>query len=108
MKQTRSPTSRSLDYLRNEGWFCSVVEQTIRGKGIVFKRDLWNCADILCLREEEILAVQTTSGSNVSSRVKKVTECEALPRIRKAGILFHIHGWAKLKAGWTLRIIDVS
>ena len=94
--------------MRDNGWIAQVVEQTIRGKGIIFKRDLFGIIDILALRGEIILGVQTTSSSNVSSRVKKIADSEFLPAIRKAGIMLHVHGWSKRKAGWTMRVIDVS
>jgi hypothetical protein len=41
------------------------------------------------------LAVQTTSGSNVSARVKKLTESELIGTVRKAGWGIHVHGWRK-------------
>jgi hypothetical protein len=55
------------------------------------------------------LAVQTTSGSNVSARVAKIAEAEATPDMRAAGWKIVVHGWRKNAAGrWVLREVDCS
>jgi hypothetical protein len=48
--------------------------------------DLYGIIDVLAVGEG-IVAVQATSGSNVSARVAKLTESDALPILRKAGSL---------------------
>lgn len=71
-----SPTQRALKHLREMGYQAQVVEQNIRipGKGM-FKRDLFNCIDIVGVRAGvPVLGVQCTSHSNLSSRVKKCIE----------------------------------
>lgn len=98
--------------LEAEGWRVDVVEQTIRGAGITFRRDLWGFADLLCLRGGEILAVQVTSSSNLASRVSKITSDEladAVALVRAAGIGIVAHGWRKNKQGeWVCRTVDLS
>jgi hypothetical protein len=69
---------------------------------------LWGFADLLAIRPGEVLAVQVTSGSNVSARVKKIAEHENTQFVREAGIAIHVHGWRKLKAGWSPKIVDLS
>jgi hypothetical protein len=103
---TLSPTARSLKWLRENGYKCEVVERFAFGK----RHDLFGFGDIFAIREAEVLIVQTTSRGNVSARVKKITvECEEnLGHVRKAGIRVVVHGWGKLKAGWTLREVDLS
>jgi hypothetical protein len=104
-----SPTARSLAHLRADGWHAEVVEQTVRAPGRTFKRDLWGFVDILCLRDGERLAVQTTSGTNVAARIRKIADSPLLPLVRSAGIAIHVHGWRRNAAGkWVLRIEDVS
>lgn len=104
-----SPTQRSLALLRERGYVAQVVEQTIRGAGIVvFKRDLFGIGDIIAVRDGETLLVQTTSGSNVAARIAKIAECEHVGAIRKAGWRLVVHGWRKLKGRWTVREVDVS
>lgn len=102
-----SPTQRSLAYLRSEGWLAWVTEHWCPFSRR--RKDLWNVCDILCLRGEEILAVQTTSGSNVSARVRKIAESEHIGAIRQAGIAVRVHGWTRGKNGrYTLREVDCS
>ena len=45
---------------------------------------------------------------NVAARVKKVTETQALPTLRKAGIRVLVHGWRKVRGRWQLREVDLS
>lgn len=102
-----SPTQRSLAVLRERYPLVQVVERYIPQAR---KRiDLYGIADILCVSESEIVAVQTTSASNVAARVSKITESPALPILRKAGIRVLVHGWRKnAKGRWTLREVDLS
>jgi hypothetical protein len=104
-----SPTSRSLELLRAEGWLCGIVEQTIRAPGIIFKRDLFTIGDIIAIREGETMLVQTTSGlNNLSKRLQKIADCEHLPTIRRAGWRIEAHGWRKLKGRWEVKREDLS
>jgi hypothetical protein len=107
-----TPTARSLAYLRKDGWRCSVVEQNVPRTNI--KRDLFGFIDILALRGGEVLAVQTTSATNVSARLHKIESDEladALADVRQAGWYIHIHGWkppTTKRRTWELRTVDVS
>lgn len=102
-----SPTQRSLKYLRDAGYTCAIVEHWDHYARK--RRDLFGMFDLLCIREGETLAVQTTSGSNVSARVKKLTESELLAPVRKAGWVVHVHGWRKGANGrYALRVEDLS
>lgn len=103
-----TPTARSLKLLRDDGWLCDVVEKTIRAPGMVFKRDLWNIIDILCVRDDVTMGVQTTSASNFASRLQKVCDSEHMPTLRKANWKIEIHGWGKRKGRWVCRREDVS
>jgi len=102
-----SPTQRSLAVLRERYPLVQVVERYIPQAR---KRiDLYGIADILCVSESEVVAVQTTSASNVAARVSKITESPALPILRKAGVRILVHGWRKnAKGRWTLREVDLS
>lgn len=99
-----SPMQRSLQKLREDGYACFITEHFARG----LRHDLFGWCDILCLRENEVLAVQVTSRGNVAARVKKITESDTLPSVRKSGIRVVVHGWGKMKAGWSLREVDLS
>lgn len=107
-----TPTVLSRRMLEADGWRVDVVEQTIRGAGVTFRRDLWGFADLLCLRGEDVLAVQVTSASNVSSRVKKIESddlSEVVALVRAAGIGIVVHGWRRdTKGEWVCRTVDLS
>jgi hypothetical protein len=100
-----SPTQRTLRHLREAGYpLVQVVERWNPYARV--RQDLFGVIDVLAVGPD-ILAVQTTSGSNVSARVKKITESEALPILRKAGIRVLVHGWKKSKGHWVLREVDL-
>lgn len=102
-----TPTARSLAHLRELGFTAEVVERWIPGANI--RRDLFGFIDILAIGNGEIVAVQTTSDSNVASRVQKITDHANLGPVRKAGIRIIVHGWRKAANGrWALREVDLS
>ena len=102
-----TPTQRTLAKLRKEGWTAAVVER--RNPGVFKTHDLFGFIDVLAIREGETLAVQTTSGPNVASRVKKIAEAEHLAAVRAAGWAIHVHGWRKnAKQRWECRVVDCS
>ena len=101
-----SPTVRSLKLLRDEGYLCQVVERFNHFSKT--RLDLFGFIDILAIRENEVLGVQATSRSNVSSRVAKITEHENTAAVRKSGIRIEVWGWGKLKDGWCVKRVDLS
>lgn len=103
-----SPTERSLKHLRDAGCLAQVVERWNPHARV--RVDLWGFVDILALAPDgETIAVQTTALSGVSARVKKITDHENLPRIRKAGWTLLVHGWGKGANGKIrLREVDLS
>lgn len=98
----RSPTARSLDHLRDLGYVAAVVEQHVTR---TITRDLFGFVDIIAVKPGETLAVQTTSASNVSSRVRKIADAEHLGAVREAGWRIEVHGW---RDDGRLRVVDVS
>jgi carbonic anhydrase len=104
-----TPTSRSMAWLREQGYHAELVEQTKRvgvpGKMKVWKVDLWNFIDLLAIRRGEVLGVQVTSWTNVAARVRKITESPLLPLVREAGVRIVVHGW---HADGRLREVDLS
>jgi len=104
-----TPQQRSINLLRSEGYLVEVVEQIKRVPGKTWRVDLFGFADLLALRGEEILLVQVTSRSNVSSRIRKIEDAPTLGAVRDAGIRIEVHGWGKNSAGkMTFRREDVS
>lgn len=101
-----SPTARSLAKLRKDGWHPWVVETFNHYTRT--RSDMFGFVDILAIRENETLAVQATSYSNVSSRVKKITEHENVGFVRDAGWRIECWGWHKKGRFWEVRIVDLS
>ena len=102
-----SPTRRSLALLRGRGYRVAVVEHW--NPHARCRQDLFGVIDLLAVKEGETLGVQCTSGlNNAAKRVAKLAESDAVPDLRKAGWRLEVHGWRKLKAGWTCKIIDCS
>ena len=103
-----SPTARSLERLRNMGYVPAIVE---RQTGPV-KQDAFGFVDILAIHETtgDVIAVQATSGSNVASRVTKITDHPNLPVLRAANWQIEVWGWRKSAkdGGWKCRVVDLS
>lgn len=115
-----SPTSRSLDYLRKQGFHAGVVEQNVRypekingrptGKMIMFKRDLFGWCDIIAVRPsgKGTVYVQTTSRANQSSRLKKIIASKEAIDVLLAGNTILVHGWAQVGARGERKTWQVS
>ena len=103
----KSPTQRSLEYLREQGYLAEVVERF--NSFTKQRKDLWSWCDILAIRKDEVLAVQVTSSSNVSARIKKIQESDTVAKVRDAGIRIEVHGWGKNSKGrYVMRVEDIS
>jgi hypothetical protein len=107
-----SPTQRSLKKLRADGYMVEVVEKW--NSFTRSRKDLFGFGDLLCVRGNEVLLVQTTSGSNVSARIEKIRSLQshelwlASPNRRIV-----VHGWRKVgKAGerklWECREVELT
>lgn len=102
-----TPTSRSLAALRERGYLAQVVERW--NPAVHIRNDLFGFIDILAIKDGETLAVQTTSASNISSRIRKIAESEHVAAVREAGWRIEVHGWKKnAQRRWVCRIEDVS
>lgn len=104
-----SPTQRSLAALREAGYTAAVVEHWNPHARI--RQDLFGFVDILAIRDGETLAVQATSRSNVSSRVRKIKihEHDNLAAVLGAGWRVQVHGWGQRKprTPWECRTVDI-
>ena len=101
-----SPTQNTLKRLRKEGYTAEVVEKWIPRANV--RKDLFGFIDIVALRGDETLAVQACNYSDVSKRVKKITDSEYLPTVRDAGWRIEVHGWHKPKHRFVCRVVDIS
>ena len=71
--------------------------------------DLFGIWDFLAVGMGETIAVQVTSKSNISSRIKKIQESDHIAACRDAGWQLEVHGWWKNKSNrWQVKIVDIS
>ena len=103
-----TPTARSLKKLRDEGWTPDVVESY--NYFTKKRKDFFGIADIVCYQDGILLAVQCTSYSNISARVRKIEDSEHLDGLRDAGMRIEVWGWRKdpKKRKWICKIVDLS
>lgn len=108
-----SPTSRSLALLRELGFTVGVVERRVPFRPVT--QDFLGFADILAVHPDltGVLAVQTTSSSNQSARLKKIMALDTVRVWLTAGNAIEVHGWVKKgKAGsrklWQVNRITVD
>lgn len=96
-----SNTSRTLEYLRSQGWIADKVEQWNPYAGKFGQRkDMFGFGDVVALGENSIIAIQSC-GQSFSEHNKKITEDEfvapnALKWLECGGRLMLI-GWRKVK-----------
>jgi hypothetical protein len=102
-----SPTQLSLKKLREEGYTVAVVEHWNAFARI--RQDLFGFIDLLALKGKEVLAVQTTTATNINARIKKIADHENIGIVREAGWTIHVHGWHQdEKRKWHCKVKDVS
>lgn len=96
-----TPSQLSTKALTRDGWLVDTVERAYARR----KFDLFGMFDLLAIRGTTTLAVQVTTASNVSSRVRKVLTSPHLAAVRKAGWGIEVHGWRK---SGECRVVDLS
>lgn len=98
-----SPTARTLQRLRKDGYTAEVVEKTI--PRCFIKKDFIGCIDLIAFRKGEIIGIQATSGSNHAARRTKSLGIPELKLWMEAGGLFEVWSWSKPKDSrkWVLR-----
>lgn len=88
-----TPTSRTLEALRKQGYEADVVERF--NSFTKQRKDFYGCIDLIATKPGECIGVQCTSGSNAASRVTKIlAEPRALSWLQ-AGNKLQVWGWAK-------------
>jgi len=101
-----SPTQRSMKLMRDRGYHVEVVEKW--NSFTKTKKDLFGFIDVLCIADGCVVGVQSTSDSNVSSRVTKIKEHELYPVVLASGIQILVHGWHKKGRFWEVRELDIQ
>jgi hypothetical protein len=88
-----SPTTRTLELLRKQGYTAQVVE---RWQPHSRRRiDLFGVIDVLAIDGTKTIGVQTTSASNTSARRQKIYAEPAAAKWLASGNRLFIHGWRK-------------
>lgn len=108
-----TPTRRTLEYCRREGWMADICEKWIPAqapkqaetpehfqrfhRSFGRRKDLFGFIDVICIRPGAIVAIQATSGSNGIHRVKKIQqECsDAAAAWLDAGGEIEVWAWRK-------------
>lgn len=107
-----SPTQRSLTYLRSLGYTVAITERWNPFAHI--RQDLFGFIDLLCFRDNEVLAVQTTSGDNVAARVTKIRSIQAASLwLESPSRRIVVHGWRKVgdrgkRKMWEVREVEMT
>lgn len=106
MSQTTTLRSRKL--MEERGFHVELVERYCSFTKRRF--DLFGFLDLLCVHKEtgEVIGVQSTSLSNISSRINKIMNSDLLPMVRRAGIGILVHGWGKKLNRWQCREENIS
>jgi len=93
--------------MKDRSYLCAVVEHWNAFAKI--RQDLYGFIDILCVKDGKTVAVQSTSYSNVSARIKKIQGLDSYPIVKSAGWEIVVHGWKKDKSGrWMVREVRMD
>ena len=88
-----SPTARTLELLRAQGWVCDPVER----RNSYIARDYLGIIDIIALKQGVVLGVQATTDHDAPRRIEKATgeRAELLKRWLEEGGQFAVWGWTE-------------
>jgi len=104
-----SPTQRTLKRLRDSGDYPLVTIVERWNAFAKIRQDLFGIIDILAIDSKgNTVGLQVTSYSNISARVKKITDSPSTPSLRSADWVLLVEGWHKKDNKWVSRIVDVS
>lgn len=99
----------SRDLLLKLGWRIANVEKWNPATGT--KNDLFGMFDLLALKGDVTMGVQTTSKTNLASHVRKMGDAEALADVKAAGWVVMLHGWWQPggpRTRWEVIEVDMS
>jgi hypothetical protein len=90
-----SPAQRSLRKLRAEGWLVALAERWNPHAKV--RQDLFGFANLIAIKGTETLAVQTTTGSNLTHRLEKIRSSPSATQwLVSPHRQIAIHGWRKI------------
>ncbi len=89
-----TPTARSLEVLRELGYFADVVERWIQAARV--RKDWGGFGDILAAHASQgILLVQSCAAASAAARETKARACPALEVWKAAGGRAEVWAWSK-------------
>lgn len=92
-----SLNQRAIAIYKNKGYICDTVESY--NSFTKRKKDLFTIFDVVAVGNKETVGIQLTSKSNMSARIKKITESDALPYLISAGWRVVVMGFYKQPNG---------
>ena len=101
MSKGISNTSRTLEYIRSQGWIADKVEQfNVYAGKFGQRKDMFGFADIVAMGENSIIAIQSC-GQDFAKHDRKILQDEqvapnAMLWLKNGGRLILI-GWRKVK-----------
>lgn len=117
---SRSPTVHTLKLMRSRGYpLVEVVEHWNPHVGI--RQDLFGILDVLCVGDDGVVGIQTTSDTGMSARIAKIRAAtievkrgdqvetvDVLAALRRARVRVLVHGWRKRNGRWWVREVELS
>jgi|TARA_R110002126_G_scaffold98870_1_gene229911 hypothetical protein len=108
-KMAISPTQRTLKRLREKEEYPLVTIVERWNAFAKIRQDLFGIIDILAIDTKgNTVGLQVTSYSNISARVKKMENSDAISHLRDANWQLIVEGWHKKDGKWVSRIVDIS
>ena len=92
-RKPKSPTARTLQEMRKLGYQADVVERWIAA--IKQRKDLFGFIDVLAIKGETTVAIQSTTGNHHAERVAKILAHPNFPACIAAGWVVEVHSWTK-------------
>lgn len=106
-----SPTQRSLKLMRDRGYLVAITEKYNPFAKI--RQDLFGFIDMLAIKGDETIAIQTTDGTSVSKRINKIQTLESARLwLESSNRSIVVHGWRKVgprgkRKTWECREVKV-
>ncbi len=92
-----SLNQRTIALFQERGYQCDTVESY--NSFTKRKKDLFGLFDILAIGNGETVAIQLTSKSNMSTRIRKISESPILPELLRSNWRVLVVGWYKKPNG---------
>ena len=103
-----SPTQRTLQRARKQGYLAAVVEKWNAHARI--RQDLFGCIDVIaCSEADGVLGIQATTKPNARARWCKAIAETRLRQWLGSGARFEVWGWHRMPNGrWQCTITPVT